>query len=76
MTHLQQSPPARLAHGSWSTASELEFIERLARSNDPLVNLRGYIAGLAKRTRLGQLDFNEVTRFANAKLAQVRGVAP
>ncbi|MEX3691851.1 hypothetical protein AB3X91_08915 [Paraburkholderia sp. BR14263] len=60
---------------SWSTANEIEFIERLARSDDPIAKLRGYLDGAAKRKDFGEIDLKEATRFANAKLAGVRGVA-
>ena len=54
---------------SWTTAAELDFIKQLARGKDAIQKLRGYLAGMAKRTDLAGIDVKAVTDAARQQLA-------
>jgi hypothetical protein len=53
----------------WSTASEIDFLTRLSLGKGAAKKLRGYIAGMARRTDFGAIDTADVLFFARQKLA-------
>ncbi|AOJ10360.1 hypothetical protein [Burkholderia mayonis] len=54
---------------SWTTGKELEFIEYLAAKRDAVALLSGYLTGMHYRTDFGDMDPNQVLRFACDRLA-------
>ncbi|CAN0620315.1 conserved protein of unknown function [Burkholderia multivorans] len=52
----------------WTTAAELDFVEQLASRKRALPLLRGYLAGMAKRTEFS-FDPNAVLFVARERLA-------
>lgn len=53
---------------SWTTASEIEFVNDMACGKDALKKLRGYLAGMARRTEFGSMNVHEVLLYAREKL--------
>jgi len=69
---MQARPPTkpRCHHRSWSTDSEIEFIDRLsARDNAPAL-LRGYLAGIDKRTNFTDIERADVVTHAQMRLTE------
>ncbi|WP_066570679.1 hypothetical protein [Burkholderia sp. ABCPW 14] len=57
---------------SWTTHKELEFIEYLAAKRDAVALLSGYLTGMRGRTDFGDMDPNQVLRYARDRLAARR----
>lgn len=53
---------------SWTTASEIDFIDQMLRGTDALTKLRGYLGGMSRRADFGSINTSEVLFYAREKL--------
>ena len=71
----------RVQNGAWSTEHELEFLRSIATHNEASIRLgeakvlRGYLVGLRKRARWGEINKTRIENYVISRLQTLRVVS-